>query len=85
MASLILVSAIVVTLSLLIAIHRLNNHLARFMPTEKTVFPDGQPLYFINIAGKWLTYIGGIAMSPLVITATFIAESSTQWVTAKPF
>jgi len=60
METFLLISAIVVTLTLLITIHRLNIKLARLMPTEGEAYPNGHAIHFLNIAGKWLTLIGGL-------------------------
>ena len=80
METFLLISAIVVTLTLLIAIHRLNNKLARFMPTEAEAYPNGHAIHFVNIAGKWLTFIGGIATFPLVMALIFAPEASADWI-----
>jgi len=80
METFLLISAIVVTLTLLIAIHRLNNKLARLMPTETEAYPNGHAIHFLNIAGKWLTLIGGIATFPLVMALIFAPETSSVWI-----
>jgi len=80
METFLLISAIVVTLTLLIAIYRLNNNLARFMPTEGKAYKNGHAIHFVNIAGKWLTLAGGIATFPLVMALIFAPESSADWI-----
>ena len=80
METFLLITAIVVTLTLLIAIHRLNNKLARFMPTEDKAYSNGHVIHFLNIAGKWLTLIGGIATFPLVMALIFAPETSSDWI-----
>jgi len=80
METFLLITAIVVTLTLLIAIHRLNNKLARFVTTEAEAYPNGPAIHFLNIAGKWLTLIGGIATFPLVMALIFAPEASADWI-----
>ena len=80
METFLLISAIVVTLTLLIAIHRLNNKLARFMPTENKAYTSGHAIHFVNITGKWLTFIGGITTFPLVMALIFMPETSADWI-----
>jgi len=80
METFLLISAIVVTLTLLITIHRLNIKLARLMPTESEAYPNGHAIHFLNTAGKWLTFIGGIATFPLVMALIFVPEASADWV-----
>jgi len=80
METFLLISAIVVTLTLLITIHRLNIKLARLMPTESEAYPNGHDIHFLNTAGKWLTFIGGIATFPLVMALIFVPEASADWV-----
>lgn len=80
METFLLISVIVVTLTLLIAIHRLNNKLARFMPTEAKAYPNGHTIHLVNVAGKWLTFIGGIATFPLVMALIFMPEVSAYWI-----
>ena len=80
METFLLISAIVVTLTLLIAIHRLNNKLARFMPTEAKAYTSGHVIHFVNVAGKWLTFIGGFATFPLVMALIFVPEASADWI-----
>jgi len=75
-----LISVIVVTLTLLIAIHRLNNNLARFVSTGDEAYPNGHAIHFLNIAGKWLTLIGGIATFPLVMALIFAPEVNADWI-----
>jgi len=80
METFLLISAIVVTLTLLIVIHRLNINLARFMTTEGEAYPNGHAIHFVNVAGKWLTFIGGIATFPLVMALIFVPKASADWV-----
>ena len=80
METFLLISAIVVTLTLLIAIHHLNNKLARFMPTEAKAYTSGHAIHFVNVAGKWLTFIGGFATFPLVMALIFVPEASADWI-----
>jgi len=80
METFLLISAIVVSLTLLIAIYRLNNKIARLMPTEAEAYPNGPAIHFVNIAGKWLTLIGGIATFPLVMALIFVPEVNADWV-----
>ncbi|MFK5950161.1 MAG: hypothetical protein QM500_15460 [Methylococcales bacterium] len=80
METFLLISAIIVTLTLLIAIHRLNNKLARFMPTEVKTYTSGHTIHFVNVAGKWLTFTGGIATFPLVMALIFMPEASADWI-----
>lgn len=80
METFLLISAIMVTLTLLIAIHRLNNKLARFKPTEDKAYPNVHAVHFVNIVGKWLTLIGGIATFPLVMALIFAPEASADWI-----
>ncbi len=75
-----LISAIVVALTLLIAIHRLNSKLTRFMPTEDKAYTSGHAIHFVNVTGKWLTFIGGITTFPLVMALIFVPEASADWV-----
>jgi len=69
METFLLISAIIVTLTLLIAIHRLNIKLARFMPTEAKTYTSGHTIHFVNVTGKWLTFIRGIA-TPLAFAVS---------------
>ena len=78
METFLLISVIVVTLTLLIAIHRLNNKIARLMPTEAEAYHNGPAIHFLNIAGKWLTLIGGIATFPLVMALIFAPEANAD-------
>lgn len=80
METFLLISVIVVALTLLIAIHRLNNKLARFMPTEDKAYPNGHAIHFLNITGKWLIFIGGIATFPLVMALIFAPEVNADWI-----
>ncbi len=80
METFLLISAIVVTLTLLIAIHRLNNNLARFKPTEDKAYPSANAIHFVNVTGKWLTLTGGVATFPLVIALIFMPEANADWV-----
>lgn len=80
METFLLISAIVVTLTLLIAIHRLNNKLARFVPTEDKAYPNVHAVHFVNVVGKWLTFIGGIATFPLVMALFFVPEANADWI-----
>jgi len=82
METFLLISTIVVTLTLLIAIHRLNNNLAHLMTTEVEAYPNGHAIHFVNIAGKWLTLIGGIATFPLVMALIFAPEASADWISS---
>jgi len=80
METFLLISAIVVTLALLVAIHRLNNTLAHLMTPEVEAYPNGHAIHFVNIAGKWLTLIGGIATFPLVMALIFASEANADWI-----
>ena len=80
METFLLISAIVVTLTLLVAVHRMNNKLARFMLTKGKAYPSGHAIHFVNTAGKWLTFIGGITTFPLVMTLIFMSEASADWI-----
>lgn len=80
METFLLISAIVVTLALLIAIHHLNNKLARFLPTEDKAYPNRHAVHFVNITGKWLIFIGGIATFPLVMALIFAPEVNADWI-----
>ena len=82
METFLLISAIVVTLTSLIAIHRLNNKLVRFVPTETEAYSNGHAVHFVNIVGKWLTFIGGIATFPLVMALIFAPEASADWISS---
>ena len=61
METFLLISAIIITLIVLIKVHRFNHNLARYIATDTKVYSGGQPLYLMNTAGKWLTFAGGIA------------------------
>ena len=80
METFLLISAIVVALTLLIAIHRLNNKLTRFVSTEDKAYTNKHTIHFVNVAGKWLTFIGGILTFPLVMALIFMPEASADWV-----
>jgi len=80
METFLLISGIVVTITLLVAIYRLNNKLARFMPTEDKAYPSGKAIHFVDVTGKWLTFIGGITTLPLVMALIFMPEANADWV-----
>ena len=79
METFLLISAIVVTLSALIVIYRLNNILARPLPTGTTI-SGGQAVHLMNIAGTWLTVTGGVATFPLIMMLIFTPSSGSEWV-----
>jgi hypothetical protein len=81
METFLLIGAIVVTLSALVAIYRLNNNLARILPTEMDTVIGGKTVHLLNVTGKWLTVAGGVATFPLVMALIFTPESSANWVT----
>ncbi len=80
METFLLISAIIITLIVLIKMHRFNHNLARYMVTETKVYSGGQPLFLMNTAGKWLTFAGGIATGPLVMALIFSPNGSHHWI-----
>ncbi len=80
METFLLISAIIVTLTALLAIHRLNLHMAKYHALGTQVYPHGQPLYYLNTAGKWLTLAGGFATLPLVLALIFIPFGAASWI-----
>jgi hypothetical protein len=77
MEAFLLVMTIITTLALLLSTQRFNHNIARYMPVGTKVYPQGQPLYLANIAGKWLTLAGGTATIPMVMGLIFIPESTS--------
>ena len=80
METFLLIAAIVVTLSALVAIYRLNNSLARLQPTGMDTVSGGKTVHLMNVSGKWLTVAGGVTTFPLVMALIFTPESSANWV-----
>jgi len=50
------------------------------MATDTKVYPGGQSLNLMNTAGKWLTFAGGIATTPLVMALIFSPDGSPHWI-----
>jgi len=50
------------------------------MPTEGEAYPGGNAIHFVNVTGKWLTFIGGIATFPLVMALIFMPDANADWV-----
>ena len=80
METFLLISAIIITLIVLIKVHRFNHNLARYIATDTKVYPGGQSLNLMNTAGKWLTFAGGIATAPLVMALIFSPDGSPHWI-----
>ncbi len=80
METFLLICAIIITIQILIKVHRFNHNLARYMTTDTKVYPGGKPLYLMNTAGKWLTFAGGIATAPLMMALIFSPDGSPHWI-----
>ena len=80
METFLLISAIIITLIVLIKVHRFNHNLARYMATDTKVYSGGQSFNLMNTAGKWLAFAGGIATAPLVMALIFSPDGSPHWI-----
>ncbi len=70
--------AIFITISLLTALHCLNNSFSQ-LKSSKTIFVlNGNALHLMNVTGKWLILAGGLAVFPLMVILLFAPESASS-------
>jgi len=80
MATFLLICAIMATVTALLVIHRFNHKLAKYHAIGHKVYPAGQPAFYMNTAGKWLTYAAIMGTAPLVLALIFSPEGCPQWI-----
>lgn len=78
MTTFLLVTGILLTFSLLMAVYRCNTALANMEVAVNTSFITDKALPGLNRGGKWLTLFGGAATFPLVIGLIFFSEYSVR-------
>lgn len=83
METLLISLALIVTIGTLVALYCLNNYFFRLKSSQKTFILNRNALRFMNITGKWLIVVGGLAICPLLTIFLFApgASSSTApWI-----
>lgn len=80
METFLFILAIVLPLSLLIAVFRLNTLLINIQRDTDASFFNDKAMLWLNNGGKWLTLFGGAATLPLVMGLIFDADNSIKWI-----